>query len=114
LNHRPLPDLGGLHVDTAVFIGVLEYVKDLPSLGNWLSRLVRTCVVSYECAHMRDGSVWRTLENLRRAHFGYMNTYREEELVAIFARHGFTCLRTDTWNKQRLFLFQAASAGAPD
>lgn len=99
--------------NVAVFVGVLEYIKDLPSLSSWLSQQVRTCTASYAYASTRQGTIGRALESLRRAHFGYMNTYTEDELVDLFAGCGFTCIRTDTWNDQRLFLFQMVARGLP-
>lgn len=110
LNHRPLPDLRPLRPDVAVFIGVLEYVKDLTSVTLWLSRQVNSCVASYECAATEPRTLRRLLENLRRAKFGYMSTYTDAEFIELFARPGFTCVRIETWNEQRLFLFQIVTS----
>ena len=105
--------MNSLRPDVAVFIGVLEYIKDLPSLSEWLSQQVRTCTASYAYASTRPGSIWRVLEKLRRARYGYMNTYTEDELVDLFRRCGFACVRVDTWHDQRLFLFQAVASSSP-
>ena len=35
-----------------------------------------------------------------------MNSYSEPDLLALFARSRFACLRTYNWNDQRLFLFE--------
>jgi hypothetical protein len=98
-----------LRPDVAVFAGVLEYIRDVPSLIDWLSSHVRYCVASYALTnrshYLRQliadprGAYWRT-------YHGYMNSYNEPELLALFGRRRFACLRTDTWNDQRLFLFE--------
>ena len=112
LNERPLPDLKLLRPDVAVFVGVLEYIKDLPSLSEWLSQQVSACTASYAYASTRSGSLAHVLENLQRARYGYMNTYTADELVDLFHRCGFACVRVDAWNDQRLFLFQLVG-GSP-
>jgi hypothetical protein len=104
MNRRPLPDLSPLHTNVAVFAGVLEYVRDVPAVVGWLSGHVRYCVASYAVA--RPAGLVRALAaGVRRTYYGYMNSYSEAELVALFHQGGFACLRTDTWNDQRLFLF---------
>ena len=35
LNIRPLPDLGSGTYDVAVLLGVLEYLRDVPSFLDW-------------------------------------------------------------------------------
>ena len=83
LNRRPLPDLSRLRPDVAVFAGVLEYVRDVPSVVAWLSGHVRYCVVSYAVA--RPAGLVRALAaGARRTYYGYMNSYSEAELVAVF------------------------------
>jgi hypothetical protein len=104
LNRRPLPNLHPLRANVAVFAGVLEYLRDVPSVASWLSDHVRYCVASYAVA--RPAGLVRALAaGARRTYFGYMNSYSEIDLVALFRRSGFACLRTDSWNDQRLFLF---------
>jgi Methyltransferase domain len=104
LNRRPLPDLGHLHPDVAVFAGVLEYLRDVPSVVAWLSGHVRYCAASYAVA--KPAGPMRTIvARARRTYYGYMNSFSETDLVALFRRSGFACLRTDSWNDQRLFLF---------
>jgi hypothetical protein len=111
LNRRPLPDLHPLHANVAVFAGVLEYVRDVPSVVTWLSGHVRYCVASYAVA--RPAGLVRALAaGARRTYFGYMNSYSERDLVALFRRGGFACLRTDSWNDQRLFLFAKQTSEA--
>jgi hypothetical protein len=105
LNHRPLPDLSHLKVDTAVFGGVLEYLHDLESLAEWLAGQVSLCVASYACVPPKKGTVQRFGGRLDRFYYGYMNSYEEEELVEVFQRAGFRCVARDPWNSQRVFLF---------
>ena len=109
LNRRPLPDLGVLRPEVAVFAGVLEYIRDVPSLVEWLSAHVRYCVASYALTE-RAGLVTALTAGVRRAYWrtyhGYMNSYSEPDLLALFARSRFACLRTYSWNDQRLFLFE--------
>jgi methyltransferase family protein len=105
LNRRPLPDLGHLHPDVAVFAGVLEYVRDVPSVVAWLAGHLNACAVSYAVAR-HSGLVRAFATDVRRTYYGYMNAYSESDLMAVFRRHGFVCVRTDSWNDQRLFLFE--------
>jgi hypothetical protein len=109
LNRRPLPDLGALRPEVAVFAGVLEYIRDVPSLVEWLAGHVRYCVASYALTE-RSGLVRTLTAAVRRTYWrtyhGYMNSYSEAELLALFARSRFACLRIDSWNDQRLFLFE--------
>jgi hypothetical protein len=112
LNRRPLPDLTALRPQVAVFAGVLEYLRDLSSVVAWLSTHVRYCVASYAVME-RAGRVGTLTGGVRRTYWrtyhGYMNAYSESELLTLFARSRFVCLRTDSWNDQRLFLFEKRS-----
>lgn len=85
LNSPPFPDLSGFQIDTAVFGGVLEYVRDLPRLVSWLSGQVRTCIASYECARSAPRTFARLLESFERARIGWINNYDEAEFRQIFA-----------------------------
>lgn len=111
LNQRPLPDLRQLRPDVAFFAGVLEYVRDLPSLVRWLSQQAPRCVASYAYATSTARTPQRALETLQRAYHGYMNTYSEGQLKALFGSHGYTCLRKETWDSQLLFLFHRGQHG---
>jgi len=111
LNRRPLPDLGPLHPDVAVFAGVLEYIRDVPSVVAWLSGHVRYCAASYAVARP-TGLVRALAAGARQTYYGYMNAYSETDLVTLFGRSGFACLRTDSWNDQQLFLFATPPAEA--
>ena len=104
LNRHPRPDLGDLKVDTAVFGGVLEYMHDLESLVGWLAQQVSLCVASYSCTP-ESGIVPKLQERFNRIYYGYMNSYREEELIDLFQRAGFKCMARDRWTSQQVFLF---------
>jgi methyltransferase family protein len=97
LNQRPLPDLRSLQLDAAVFGGVLEYIQDLPSLLAWLAPSVTLCVASYECARSRPGTFSRFQEHVSRAWSGWVNTYDEDELVALFQAAGFSLSQKLVW-----------------
>jgi hypothetical protein len=104
LNKRPLPDLSQLKPDVAVFIGVLEYLIDLPVIVAWLSTQVTVCVVSYDPVRSRRWTLRRLRERARRRSFGYMNDYGDHQLVEVFEQAGFTCVRTDRWQTQGLYV----------
>ena len=109
LNRRPLPDLDALRPDVAVFAGVLEYIRDVPSLIDWLSAHVRYCVVSYaliDRSRFARSPIAGARRTYWRTYHGYMNAYSEPELLALFAQSRFACLRADGWNDQRIFLFE--------
>jgi hypothetical protein len=97
LNARPLPDLGHVQPDVAVFAGVLEYLLDLPAIPHWLARYVTTCVASYECAKSPPRTMKRIRESIARAGIGWVNTYSQDELDALFASAGFACVQTVIW-----------------
>jgi Methyltransferase domain len=105
LNRRPLPDLGANVYDVAVFMGVLEYLRDVPSVLDWLARHVPVCVLSYACAKASGYPLCGRFETVRRLNRGWMNNYREDELRSLFRERGFVSLREDSWKSQRLFLF---------
>ncbi len=98
LNQRPLPDLGYVF-DVAVLVGVLEYVRDVPLVLDWLAGHVAVCVLTY--APLRGGVV----EAVGRLRHGWMNSYREDELRALFQVRGFELVREAGWDGQRLFVF---------
>jgi hypothetical protein len=106
LNKRPLPDLkSNLKPDVAVFAGVLEYVRDLPAVVAWLSHQVPVCVMSYTCAESPRGTMRWLVEVLNRTYYGYLNEYREEEIIALFQSHGFVFVDEDRWTSQLIFRF---------
>jgi hypothetical protein len=105
LNRRPLPDLDADTYDVAVLIGVLEYLRDVPSVLDWLARQVPSCVVSYVCVDDRRYSLRGMNESFRRMKMGWMNNYREEEIRSLFHHRGFVSVREDSWENNRLFLF---------
>lgn len=110
LNRRPLPDLRHLNADVAVFAGVLEYVRDLPSVARWLSGQTRSIIASYDNVKSQPTTVARVVELCRRSYFGYHNNSRLEELTAIFSSAGFRCVQTDEWESQHIIVFRLVAA----
>ncbi len=105
LNQRPLPDLGPNVYDVAVFSGVLEYVRNVPELLDWLMKYVTVCVLTYAPAKAGGHSPRGLLEAIGRLRHGWMNNYREEELRSLFCERGFELVREKDWEDQRLFAF---------
>jgi Methyltransferase domain len=105
LNIRPLPDLGSGTYDVAVLLGVLEYLRDVPSFLDWLAKLVPVCVLGCAPATATGYSPRALRETARRLKAGWMNNYQEEELLALFRDRGFAMVRDENWQYQRLFVF---------
>lgn len=105
LNNRPLPDLGTDTYDVAVLIGVLEYVRDVPSVLDWLAKLTPVCVLGCAPAEAKGFSVRGIREAIRRLWAGWMNSYEEDELLGLFRERGYVMVQDERWEKQRLFLF---------
>src|SRR5262249_45361998 len=78
LNKRPLPDLGENAYDVTVLIGVLEYVRDVPSVLDWLAELAPVCVLGCAPAKTTGYSLRAIREAVGRLKAGWMNNYREE------------------------------------
>jgi hypothetical protein len=83
----------------------LEHIGDLDSLVDWLSGQFRFCVASYAYFDPGKGAGVRIKERLQRFYHGYMNTYTEAEIVALFQRHGYVRVKEETWTNQRIFQF---------
>jgi hypothetical protein len=105
LNERPLPDLGADVYDVAVIIGVLEYVRDVPAVLDWLAQYVSMFVVTYACAKANGKSPRARVEKVARLRHGWVNDYREEEFRALFTDRGFRLIHDDNWENQRVFAF---------
>lgn len=106
LNQRPLPDLSQVRAEVAVFGGVLEYLRDVKGIAQWLaSSDVSVCILSFEPVPMDLRGFARRRELARRRYFGYMNNSTEEELLAQFAAVGYTCKRRETWTSQIILQF---------
>jgi hypothetical protein len=105
LNQRPLPDLGADVYDVAVLMGVLEYIRDVPAVLDWLTELVPVVVLSYVCVTANRHSLRGMRDRANRLGVGWMNNYREEELRSLFHERGYACLRAETWENNRLFVF---------
>ena len=114
LNQRPLPDLGASH-DVAVFMGVLEYLRDVPSVLDWLAKHVPVCVLSYVYAENNRYSLRGMREAIGRLQAGWMNNYREDELRSLFRERGFVLLREERWeDRTGLFVFSQRRSLAGD
>jgi hypothetical protein len=115
LNVEPRPDLRRLHLDTAVFGGVLEYIKDLESLVAWVTRDVSCCIASYECARTRRSDWQRVQESLARARVGWVNTFHEDEFLELFQRKGFAMVHRELWQTkdgaEPIFAFERVRSG---
>ncbi len=115
LNARPLPSLAAIRPDVALFAGVLEYLVRVPEVVAWLAREgVERCVASYECAPPAPDRVARLKVAAARYRSGWINTYTEEDLVAIFEQHGYRCEARHTWSTpdgdERIFELRRADA----
>jgi hypothetical protein len=110
LNQRPLPVLGVGAYDVAVLMGVLEYMRDMPSVLDWLTELVPTCVLSYACARGRRYSPRRALGATGRLKAGWLNSYRSDEIRLLFSERGFLQLHDESWQDQDLFVFSRQSS----
>lgn len=110
LNLRPLPNLGVDAYDVAVLMGVLEYMRDMPSVIDWLTELVPTCVLSYAGARGSRYSPRRLFGSIGRLKSGWLNSYREEEIRSLFNERGFALLHQESWQNQRLFVFSRKSS----
>jgi hypothetical protein len=104
LNLTPLPDLGVDTYDVAVLMGVLEYLRDMPMVLDWLGELVPTLVLSYACARGSRYSPARMVQSVGRLKAGWLNSYRADELRSMFSERGFAQLHEETWHGQRLFV----------
>ena len=98
LNKRPLPDLTSCRFDIAVFAGVLEYVSDLRSFTRWLAKQVPVVIASYEVAHAEGGALRRLRESVSRLGAGWVNSYSERQLIALFTRAGLPLKEAVVWH----------------
>lgn len=110
LNQRPLPDLGQNVYDVAVLIGVLEYIRDIPSLLDWLTKYVEVVVLACAPAKATGRSPRALLERVGRLSRGWMTTYREEELRSLFCDRGFGLVRDKDWKDHKLLVFSQRSS----
>jgi len=110
LNERPLPDFGKDTYDVAVFMGVLEYLKDVPAVLEWLSQFVSRCVVSYVCLDSNDQARRVKLGAVDRISRGWLNSYLEEDIRSMFKSQGYAGVHEENWTsvdgyQHRLFVF---------
>jgi hypothetical protein len=107
LNRRPLPDLRDRAFDVAVFAGVLEYLRDVPSLVAWLGSLgVATAIVSFDPVPVGLSLTGRIREQRRRLYFGYMCNLTEAELVRCFEAAQMRCVEKRPWTHQVILRFE--------
>lgn len=107
LNRRPLPDLRDRAFDVAVFAGVLEYLRDVPSLIAWLGSIgVATAIVSFDPVPVGLSLTGRVREQLRRLYFGYMCNLTEAELVRCFEAAQMRCIEKRPWTHQVIIRFE--------
>lgn len=112
LNQRPFPDLRRVAPSVAVFGGVLEYVKDVPSLVDWLvDSGLRTVVLSFDAMPAGLGWYGQLRERRRRLFFGYMNHLTDHQLRTALERAGFQCVQQRAWTTQRLYRFDREDDG---
>jgi hypothetical protein len=112
LNTRPLPNLANLHIDVAVFAGVIEYVQRIDTLAKWLSNNVSTCIVSYGCVpDEKLRGARRLREAWKRARCGWLNSFTESEVIKIFEDAGFAFDCARDWHtldgSERIFSFRS-------
>jgi hypothetical protein len=109
LNERPLPDLVEDTYDVAVLIGVLEYLKDVPGVLDWLAKYVSAFVLACAPAKANGRSPRAMFETVCRLSAGWMNNYREDELRELFRDRGYALVRDEDWKSQRLYVFSRHS-----
>jgi hypothetical protein len=90
------PDLSG-NYDVAVFSGVLEYLRDLPSTFRWLGGCFERVVFSYAVSEMVPSP-------LTRNRHGWVNNLSRQELIDLANAQGFSCRVVDTWKNHVVFV----------
>lgn len=110
LNERPLPNLGKDTYDVAVIMGVLEYIRDVPAVLDWLSSFVPRAVISYGCPDTNEQFLRTKLGAVDRISRGWLNNYRESEIRTLFRDRGYSSLHEENWAnvdgyQHRLFVF---------
>lgn len=98
LNKSPLPDFS--NHDVAFFAGVLEYINNIASLANHLSKDINYIVASYCSTELNTAKA-----SIDRRAKGWVNDYNSEEFIAIFERSGFVLEEQSRWKTQPLFRF---------
>jgi hypothetical protein len=106
LNSSPLPDLHHLCLNVAVFGGVLEYIKDVPSLVAWIASMgIHTCIASFDSVPQGLSTFDRLKERVRRYRYGYQNGLTEEQLLLCFEAANMRCEEERPWTTQRIYRF---------
>ena len=110
LNERPLPEISADTYDVVVAVGVLEYIRDLPSVVEWWATFAPRCVISYACPDTNDQMTRTKLGSIDRVSRGWLNSYLEEEIRTLFRDRGYTSEHEENWSnvdgyQHRLFVF---------
>jgi hypothetical protein len=113
LNLRPLPDLGTGVYDVAVLLGLLEYLRDVPSVLDWLAKHVQACVLSYVCIKSNRYSLRGLRETVNRLQAGWMNNYCDNEIRALFGERGYLLLQEESFEGNQLFFFSQHRSDLP-
>ena len=96
LNASQLPQLG--RFDVAVFSGVLEYVRDVPRVVDYLYGFVDAVIASY--------AVNVSSSNLSRMGRGWVNNYSRDEFIEVFEAGGFEAIQCIPFNGHVIFVFR--------
>jgi hypothetical protein len=114
LNRRPLPPLERRAVtQVAVFSGVLEYVVDVRGVLRWLAPHVDRIAVSYNVAPEAGGSASRLQTAAARLSAGWVNSFTDAELRAIFRDASYRCAidcAVEGERDERIYVFARSSA----
>jgi len=106
LNASRLPDLRHLHLNVAIFSGVLEYVEDVGMVARWLAGIgIQTCIASYDAWPADLGVIGSIPERARRLHNGYMSALTEDNLLRCFSVAHMRCVEVRRWTHQGVYVF---------
>lgn len=86
------------HQDVIFFSGVLEYIYDVPKLIANLSHKTNRFIISYGTFDMFISLKHRKIN-------GWVNAYTNDEILDIFKNNNFKLIKTDTWRKQNIYVF---------
>jgi hypothetical protein len=90
----------------AVFSGVLEYIHEVKDIAQWLAPQVELCICSYSCYEPQQNDMLHIKTATSRASNGWVNSYTEAQIVEIFGDAGLGLVNAETFESQRLFLFE--------
>ena len=101
LNQKTLPKFDNYNY--AIFSGVLEYVNNVPRLIQHLTNNIDIFIISYEV--LKDDIT------LKRGIQGWVNSYKERELLNIFENNGYKLTDKSSWLNQGIYVFKKSSQG---